>query len=119
MHHMADARNAVQRTLSDIPVKACRLLMNVDQPIFLAGNDDDGHFQFGIVLLGCKRVGDHESAFRGAGADLARPKGHLFRKTVELPRNRRWSKNLPHEKWSQEPRQNGRDGVAQDVTDKR
>jgi hypothetical protein len=109
----------MQYTLNDISVKARRLLVDVDQPVFLTGNDDDRHFQMGVVLLRRKRVGDHEGAFRGAGVDLAWPKSHLFRKSVELPRNWRWSKYLPHKEWPQKPRQNGRDGVAQDVADKR
>jgi hypothetical protein len=116
MHHVADARDTMQYTLSDISVKARRLLIDVDQPVFLAGDDDDRHFQIGVVLLRCKRVGYHESCLRGAGADLARPKSHFFRKTVELPGNRRRSKYLPHKEWPHKPRQNGRDGVAQVIT---
>jgi hypothetical protein len=117
MHHVASVRDTMQYTLSDISVKARRLLIDIDQPVFLAGNDDDRHFQMGVILLRRKRVGNHESCLRSTGADLAWPKSHLFRKAVELPRNWRRSKYLPHKEWAHEPRQNGRDGMAQDVTD--
>jgi len=70
MHHVASAWHSVQRAVRDVPVKAGRLLINVDQPIFLAGNDDDGNFQVGVALAQGKRVGDHESCLRGAGANL-------------------------------------------------
>ena len=61
MHHVTNVWNTVQRTLNDVPVKTRRLLLDVDQPIVLASNYDNGHFQVTIVLLRSKRVRDHES----------------------------------------------------------
>ena len=70
MHHMSGAWHSVQRAVRNVRVKARRLLINVDQSIFLAGNDDDGHFQVGVALAEGKRVGDHESCLSGAGPNL-------------------------------------------------
>ena len=53
MHHMSGAWHSVQRTVRNVRVKARRLLINVDQSIFLAGNDDDGHFQVGDADAQC------------------------------------------------------------------
>jgi hypothetical protein len=44
MDHMADPRDAAQHALSYGVVKSGRLLVDVDQPIFLAGDDGNGHF---------------------------------------------------------------------------
>ena len=70
MNHMSGAWHSVQRTVHNVFVKAGRLVINVDQSIFLAGNDDDGHFQVGVALVKGKRVGNHESCLSGAGANL-------------------------------------------------
>ena len=43
MHHMAGARNAVKRTLDNVGMKSARLFVDVDQPVFLARDDADGH----------------------------------------------------------------------------
>ena len=51
MRHMSSAWHSVQRTVRNVLVKARRLLINVDQSIFLAGNDDDRHFQVGVALV--------------------------------------------------------------------
>ena len=56
MDHVAAARDA-QRALGNVPMKPRRLLIDVDQPVLLASNNDDGHFQSGVLLARCKRVG--------------------------------------------------------------
>jgi hypothetical protein len=43
MDHVADARDTAQRALSYLAVKPSRLPIDVDQPIFLAGDDGDWH----------------------------------------------------------------------------
>ena len=58
----------MQYTLSDISVNARRLLIDVDQPVFLAGHDDDRHFQIGVVLL---RRSAFFAANRFASAEIA------------------------------------------------
>ena len=70
MHHMTGAWHSMQNALRDVPVKKRRLLIDVDQTILLAGNDDDWHPQVGVTLTQSKRIGDHQSSFRGAGANL-------------------------------------------------
>ena len=45
MHHMSGAWHSVQRTVRNVLVKARRLLINVDQSIFVAGNDETGIFR--------------------------------------------------------------------------
>lgn len=70
MDHVADARDAAQRALSDLAVKPSRLPIDVDQSIFLAGDDGDWHRQAGIVLPQSKGTGDHESRFTGARTNL-------------------------------------------------
>jgi hypothetical protein len=45
MHHLTGARNAVKPALRNVGVEPGGLRIDIDQPILLAGDDDDGHLQ--------------------------------------------------------------------------
>lgn len=45
MDHVADARDPMQGALSYVTVKSDRLFVDVDQPVFLTRDNDDGHHQ--------------------------------------------------------------------------
>jgi len=70
MDHVAGAREAMQGALSYLTVKSGRLFIDVDQPIFLACDDNDRHCETGVILARCKGIEEHESTFSGAGANL-------------------------------------------------
>ena len=68
MHHVANTRNAMQCAVSNVAVKARRLLVDVDEPVLLASNNDNRHFHAGIVLYMTNASG----IIRAVSAALAR-----------------------------------------------
>jgi len=65
MHHMAGTGNAMKIALGNVPMKSVRLLIDVDEPIFLARDDADGHLQVRILIPELDGTRNHESGFRG------------------------------------------------------
>ena len=77
----------MKSALRDLAMKLGRLVIDVDEPVILAGDDDDRHFQLAVAFLSGDGTGDHQGGFRRAGTDLRRPHGHLGRKRLELLRD--------------------------------
>jgi hypothetical protein len=61
MHHVAGPWNPVKLALGNVPVKSVRLLVNVNQSIFLARDDADGHLQVRVLILKVEGARNHES----------------------------------------------------------
>ena len=57
MDHMPRGGNAMKLTLCNVAMKACRLPINIDEPVIVAGDDADGHLQASIGILEIKSVG--------------------------------------------------------------
>ena len=87
MHHVAAAWNAVKLALSNVGMKAARLFIDVNQPIFLTCDDADGHLQFGILILEFEGIRNHQRGFRCRCPNLGWAHGHLLRKPVKFLRH--------------------------------
>ena len=70
MHHMAGAWNAVKLALGDVAVKPARLLIDVNQSIFLARDNADGNLEVRLSILEVDGIRNHKSGFRGRRSNL-------------------------------------------------
>src|SRR3954447_14287285 len=57
VHHVADASKAMERAWRDIVMQTRRLVIDFNQPVMVARDNDQRHFQAGIVASHRERVG--------------------------------------------------------------
>ena len=119
MHHVSGAWSFVKRALDNISMKPVRLSVGVDQPVLLACDDADRHFQGRILILEVEGARYHESGFRSRCSNLRRAYRQFFWKSGKLWRNGLGTEDPGHQKRPNSSAHNRCDTVPQDIADER
>ena len=70
MDHVAGRGNAIEFAVKNILMEPCRLLIDVDDPISLTCDNDDGNLKSVVPVTKFDRTRYHQCCVTGAGPDL-------------------------------------------------